>query len=181
MNKSVLISVLVTALLSPPLTAENSLALDYLNNKIDDYENSLQKCMLMGSSAGLPGAAVIAALKAYPQQDTESFLLTRATLADEKCASPALGELAVALFLVEADNEPVSEDVALLIGEIKPAVFSSTRWELQHHYLSLPQEMRTQLEAFDTFQQPFNSLLIRQHLFSSADADADADAPQSFP
>lgn len=175
MNKLVSISVLVTALLSPSLSAADSLALGYLNKKIDAYENSLQECMLMGSSASLPSAAVLAALNVYPQQDTETFLLTRATLAEEKCASPALGDLAVALLLIEADDQPVSGDVEALIEGIKPAIFSSTRWELQHHYLSLPEKMRTQLEAFDTFQQPFNSLLIRQHLFRSTDA------VQSFP
>lgn len=119
----------------------------------------------MGRNDSLPSEAVLTALKAYPQKDAEGFLLARATLVEEKCASTELGELAVAVLAIEAAENPLSEDAAALVEQIKPAAFPSTRWALRRHYFSLPTEMRAQLESFEAFQHPFNSLLIREYLF----------------
>jgi len=167
MKKLIALSTMTFGLLCSEVFAEGSPVFAYLETRIAAYENRLQECMLMGRNASLPSDAVLAALKAYPREDAEGFLLTRATLAEEKCVSSELGELAIALLAIEASEEPLAEGVAALVEEIKPAAFPSTRWQLQRHYLSLPVEMRVHLEGFEVFQHPFNSLLIRARLFDS--------------
>lgn len=165
MKKLIALSIVTAGFLSCEAYAQDSLAITYLEGKIAAYENRLEDCLLMGRNAQIPSEAVLAALKAYPQEHTERFLLARATLAEEKCASAELGELASAVLAIEAGVDPLPESLAILLGAIKPAVFPSTRWQLQRHYLSLPADMRARLEGFEAFQHPFNSLLIRKHLF----------------
>lgn len=166
MKKLMALLIVTIGFLSCEVYAQNSLAITYLEGKIAAYENRLEDCLLMGRNAQIPSEAVLAALKAYPQEHAEGFLLARATLAEEKCVSAELGELASAVLSIEVGVDPLPENLAILLGEIKPAAFPSTRWQLQRHYLSLPAEMRAQLEDFEVFQHPFNSLLIRKHLFS---------------
>lgn len=165
MKKSIALAIVIFGFLSSEAYPQDSLAITYLEEKIAAYENRLQTCLLMGRSAHIPSADVLAALRTYPQEHTEGFLLARATLVEEKCVSAELGELASAVLAIEAGVDPLPENLAILLEEIKPAAFPSTRWQLQRHYLSLPADMRAQLEGFEAFQDPFNSLLIRKHLF----------------
>ena len=166
MNNLLALSTVTIVLACAEVFADDSLEFVYLQEKVAAYENQLQECMLMGRNADFPSEAVLAALEAYPQEQVESFLVTKATLAEEQCVAKELGELAAALLTIEAAEHEPSEDAVTLMNEIKPATFVSTRWELQRHYLSLPREMRERMEEVEAFQRPFNSLLIREHLYN---------------
>ena len=143
--------------------ANDSFEKTFLEQKITSYEIALGECMAMGSEAALPDENAIKALGEYPQRDVEIFLITHAAEMEDKCASPQLGELAIALHLIEA-SEHTNETTRTLLVETNEMVFSHARWALKRQYLELPEGMKESLTSHTAFQQPFNSILIRNHL-----------------
>lgn len=144
-------------------TADESIEKAFLEKKINEYEIAFEKCMTMGNEAELPDKEVITALRAYPQHEAETFLITHAAEMEDRCASAQLGELAIALQLIEV-SEHESASAEMLLDGTKEMVFSHARWHLKRQYLQLPQAMKEDLTSYSAFQQPFNSLLIREHL-----------------
>src|SRR5690606_33673815 len=119
MNKLLALSTVTIVLACAEVFADDSLEFVYLQEKVAAYENQLQECMLMGRNVDLPSEAVLSALEAYPQEQVESFLVTKATLAEEQCVAKELGELAAALLTIEAAEHEPSEDAVTLMNEIK--------------------------------------------------------------
>lgn len=154
---------LALLLSSTHATASDSIEKFFLNEKITHYEVALGKCMTMGREAGLPDKNAIDALRSYPQQDVEVFLIAHAAEMEDNCASPQLGELAIALQLTAA-SEHTSEAATILLQDTREMVFSHARWGLKRQYLELPEVMIENLTSHPAFQQPFNSILIRDHL-----------------
>lgn len=144
-------------------TANDSIELSFLETKITEYEVVLADCMTQGSEATLPDDPVIDALRGYPERDVDVFLIAHATEMEDKCATPQLGNLAIALQLASASAD-AGEAVDALIKETNEIVFSNARWELKRQYLGLPEAMKNHLITYPAFQAPFNTILIRDHL-----------------
>lgn len=166
MKKLHALSTVTMALICAEAFAVDSPEFVYLQEKVAAYEHKLEECMRVGRNADLPSQAVLSALRAYPQEQVERFLVIRATLAEEQCVASELGGLATALLTIEAAEQDPSPDAVTLMHEIKPAAFTPARWELQRLYQSLPAEMREEMEEVEALQRPFNSLLIREYLYN---------------
>lgn len=143
--------------------------MDYLQRAVQRYEQALQHCMEIQSLSGLPDSSVMTALKKYPADQANAFLITRAAEMEDVCAYSELADLAIVLHLI-ANSTEADEELSALQEQTRTAVFSHARWGLKQRYLSLPSDMKSDLEKHDIFQEPFNALLIREHLESESGA-----------
>ena len=105
--------------------------------------------------------SLIQALRKYPARDIEIYLITHASEMEDQCAAAELGELARTLHLL-AQSAAADPDLADAIDETRQTVFSKTRWELKKLHLHLPSPMKADLGSYPVFQQPFNSLRLRE-------------------
>lgn len=138
-------------------------AVAYLQQTTLRYEQALQRCMEIQRQSELPESSIMAALRAYPADQVNAFLITRAAEMEDACVESELADLAIALHLL-ANEAEADEELSLVKRQTRSAVFSQARWGLKKRYLSLPSDMKADLESYDVFQAPFNSLLIREYL-----------------
>ncbi|HDZ56845.1 MAG TPA: hypothetical protein ENI17_12225 [Pseudomonas xinjiangensis] len=111
------------------------------------------------------GPAVMSALQKYPVEQANTFLMTRAAEMEDACVGSELAELASALHLLAEGADP-GEELQSIMDQTRSAIFSHARWGLKQRYLDLPTDLKSDLEKYDIFQRPFNSLLIRESLES---------------
>lgn len=108
-----------------------------------------------------PDDGLIEALRKYPIRDVEIYLVTHASEMEDQCAAAELGELARTLHLVTQPAE-ADADLAAAVNETRQAIFSEARWDLKKLHLQLPSAMKADLGSYSVFQQPFNSLRLRE-------------------
>ena len=96
----------------------------YLQQTTLRYEQALQRCMEIQRQPVLPEPSVMTALRGYPADQVNAFLITRAAEMEDACVKSELADLAIALHLLANETE-VDEKLLLVKEQTRSAVFST--------------------------------------------------------
>ncbi len=153
------------ALLLPiPTVAEPTSDRDrYLADTIAEYRKSVDRCDELKEDAQSPDNSLLEALKAYPQRDIRSYLISREYELLDECTKDELQDLLLAIGSLEAEDDLNAETRKSLTG-IKDILFAGPRLEIELRYRNLPKEMKADLNQRPFFQKPFETFDVMDRI-----------------
>ncbi|KAA8985525.1 hypothetical protein [Halospina sp. K52047b] len=130
----------------------------YLGERVEAYEQAIERCEKQVRARSLPGDELLEQLRQYELKQVRVFLIARAQLLESQCERPELTELSYAIGMLKRLD--LSGKTAGRLKAVEDLLYTPSPWRFRERYESLPESMREALEGEAYFQEPFDGVAV---------------------
>ena len=139
-----------------PATASE--ARTHLEERVEAYEQAIERCEQQVRGRALPGDELLEQLRQYELKQVRVFLIARAQQRESQCERPELTELSYTIGMLKRLD--LSEKMAGRLKAVEDLLYTPSPWRFRERYESLPESMREALESEAYFQEPFDGVAV---------------------
>ena len=138
--------------------ASASEARTHLEERVDAYEQAIERCEQQVRGRALPGDELLEQLRQYELKQVRVFLIARDQQLESQCERPELTELSYTIGMLKRLD--LSEKTAGRLKAVEDLLYTPSPWRFRERYESLPESLREMLEKETYFQEPFDGVAV---------------------